>query len=77
MIQRLSSKKITKALIFQEGRFIRIPWHLFWPSLYDLASMDKVMVEGAPESGPLVTQIVVRIPWFPLVQYQVQFLSYS
>ncbi|KAL3994190.1 hypothetical protein ACH3XW_20725 [Acanthocheilonema viteae] len=55
-----------------ESRFINIPWHLFWPSLYDLSSMDKIMIDGAPESAPLITQIVVRIPWLPLMQYQAQ-----
>ncbi|KAK6103303.1 hypothetical protein QQG55_11970 [Brugia pahangi] len=55
-----------------ESCFINIPWHLFWPSLYDLASMDKIMINGAPESAPLITQIVVRIPWLHLIQYQVQ-----
>ncbi|VDK64397.1 unnamed protein product [Onchocerca ochengi] len=55
-----------------ESRFINIPWHLFWPRLYDLASMDKIMVDGASESAPLITQIVVRIPWLPLIQYQEQ-----
>ncbi|EJW75485.1 hypothetical protein WUBG_13608 [Wuchereria bancrofti] len=55
-----------------ESRFINIPWHLFWPSLYDLALMDKIMINGAPESAPLITQIVVRIPWLHLIQYQVQ-----
>uniref|UniRef100_A0A915PW17 Uncharacterized protein n=1 Tax=Setaria digitata TaxID=48799 RepID=A0A915PW17_9BILA len=55
-----------------ESRFINIPWHLFWPSLCDLASMDKIMVSGAPESAPLITQIVVRIPWFALLQHQAQ-----
>uniref|UniRef100_A0A158Q6Q3 Ectopic P granules protein 5 homolog n=1 Tax=Elaeophora elaphi TaxID=1147741 RepID=A0A158Q6Q3_9BILA len=55
-----------------ESRFINIPWHLFWPSLYDLSSMDKIMVDGAPESAPLITQIVVRVPWLLLIQYQAQ-----
>ncbi|CAG9533161.1 unnamed protein product [Cercopithifilaria johnstoni] len=55
-----------------ESRFINIPWHLFWPSLCDLSSMDKIMVDGAPESAPFITQIVVRIPWLPLIQYQAQ-----
>ncbi|VDN24210.1 unnamed protein product [Gongylonema pulchrum] len=55
-----------------ESRLINFPWLLFWPSLSDLASMDKVMIEGAPESAPLVTQIVVRIPWLSLIQFQAQ-----
>ncbi|MCP9261227.1 hypothetical protein DINM_004613 [Dirofilaria immitis] len=55
-----------------ESRFINIPWHLFWPNSCDLALMDKIMVDGAPESAPLITQIVVRIPWLPLIQQQEQ-----
>ncbi|VDN03219.1 unnamed protein product [Thelazia callipaeda] len=53
-----------------EGRFISIPWHFFWPSLHDLALMNKIMIEGPPESAPLITQIIVRIPWLPLIQHQ-------
>uniref|UniRef100_A0A9J2P241 Ectopic P granules protein 5 n=1 Tax=Ascaris lumbricoides TaxID=6252 RepID=A0A9J2P241_ASCLU len=53
-----------------ETRFVRLPWNLFWPNLADLALMNKVLSEGAAESAPLITQIVVRVPWLMLRQQQ-------
>ncbi|VDM42517.1 unnamed protein product [Toxocara canis] len=53
-----------------ETRLIRLPWNLFWPNLSDLALMTNILSEGAAESAPLITQIVVRIPWLMLIQQQ-------
>uniref|UniRef100_A0A914RVV3 Epg5-like central TPR repeats domain-containing protein n=1 Tax=Parascaris equorum TaxID=6256 RepID=A0A914RVV3_PAREQ len=43
-----------------ETRFVLLPWNLFWPNLAELALLNKVLSEGAAESAPLITQIVVR-----------------
>ncbi|VDK41765.1 unnamed protein product [Anisakis simplex] len=55
---------------FKETRLTRLPWNIFWPNLVSLALMKKVLSEGAAESAPLITQIVVRIPWITIIQHQ-------
>ncbi|MFH4976800.1 hypothetical protein AB6A40_003509 [Gnathostoma spinigerum] len=53
-----------------EDNVVRLCWQEFWPSMGDMSEMVRVMDEGASESGSLITQIVVRIPWPSIVQQQ-------
>uniref|UniRef100_A0A914C964 Ectopic P granules protein 5 homolog n=1 Tax=Acrobeloides nanus TaxID=290746 RepID=A0A914C964_9BILA len=53
-----------------EAKLIGLNWTRFWPTLLDMGSMEKILVDGAPEAAPLVTELMVRIPWQSLIQHQ-------
>ncbi|CAD5214889.1 unnamed protein product [Bursaphelenchus xylophilus] len=53
-----------------EKRFVSLNWARFWPTLMDLASIERVCTDGSPEAMTLITDVMVRIQWIQLIQGQ-------
>ncbi|KAH7689526.1 Protein C56C10.11, partial [Aphelenchoides avenae] len=77
MWQYFSTKLITlqragTAHVFEvyDVKMVGLNWTRFWPTLLDLGAMEHMLVEGPPEAIPLLTEILVRIPWLQVIQHQ-------